>query len=319
MSTAPGLTPSEIEALRGQHYNAQLVEVLPVHEDLRIFRVRPDWGETTFHPGQYTTIGLGYWERRVAGVDAEELTPAQLSKVIKRAYSFSCPMLDSKGKLAPPSQGELLEFYITLVRHAEEHPPGLTPRLFGLKAGDRLHMGQKVTGHYTLTGVKPDDTVVFVATGTGEAPHNTMIAELLSQGHAGKLVAVACVRMRQDLGYLQTYRQLEARYAQLKYVVLTTREPENLDPSVPGYVGKRYLQDYFASGDLERESGIVLHPEHTHVFLCGNPAMIGAPRPHGEGAARYPQELGMVEVLERRGFHADEPRRPGNVHFEKYW
>lgn len=317
--SSPGLTQNEIQSLREQHYNAQLVDVVPVHEDLRIFRVRPDWGGTTFQPGQYTTIGLGYWERRVAGVDAEQLTPTQLSKVLKRAYSFSCPMLDSTGRLVPPSQGDLLEFYITLVRHAEEHPPGLTPRLFGLRAGDRLHLGQKVTGHYTLSGVKPDDTVLFVATGTGEAPHNTMIAELLSQGHTGRLVALACVRMRRDLGYLSTYQRLEQRYSQLKYVALTTREPENLDPSVPGYVGKRYLQDYVQSGDLEREVGITLDPGHTHVFLCGNPAMIGAPRPHAEGPARYPEPLGMVEVLERRGFQADEARRPGNVHYEKYW
>jgi hypothetical protein len=27
----------------------------------------------------------------------------------------------------------------------------------------------------------------------------------------------------------------------------------------------------------------------------------------------------MVEVLERRGFRADEPQQPGNIHFEKYW
>jgi ferredoxin/flavodoxin---NADP+ reductase len=37
------------------------------------------------------------------------------------------------------------------------------------------------------------------------------------------------------------------------------------------------------------------------------------------GDDRYPQPKGMVEVLETRGFRADEPHQPGNIHFEKYW
>jgi ferredoxin--NADP+ reductase len=100
---------------------------------------------------------------------------------------------------------------------------------------------------------------------------------------------------------------------------LTTREPENLDPSHPGYVGKQHLQDYFASGNFERETGVSLGFQGVHVYLCGNPAMIGAPQKTPGSGLRYPVPSGMVEVLERRGLVVDLPRAPGNIHFEKYW
>src|SRR6185312_15184864 len=115
-------------------------------------------------------------------------------KLLKRAYSFSCPVVGADGRLRPPDEGEFLEFYIVLIRRGESRPPGLTPRLFGLEPGDRLFVGPKVTGHYTVDAVRPDDNVVFVATGTGEAPHNAMLSHLLARGHEGRLVAVTCAR-----------------------------------------------------------------------------------------------------------------------------
>ena len=313
------LAADEITRLREEHYNADVVDFIEVHDDLRMLRIHPDWGTTSFLPGQYTVLGLGNWEPRVAEVDEEHLSDRQLGKLLKRAYSFSSPVLDERGHLVPPTFGDYLEFYIVLIRHGEEKPPGLTPRLFALSPGDRLFMGSKVTGHYTLEAVRQTDQLVFVATGTGEAPHNAMIAELLSIGHQEPIVSVVCSRRRRDLGYEQTHRELERLYPNFRYLTLTTREPENADQRLPNFVGKRYLQEFFESGDFERASGLTLNPDRTHVFLCGNPDIIGAP-PRGEnGASSDPPLKGMVEVLQRRGFIADEKKRPGNIHFEKYW
>lgn len=47
--------------------------------------------------------------------------------------------------------------------------------------------------------------------------------------------------------------------------------------------------------------------------------MIGPPRRTADGDIHFPEPVGMVEVLSDLGFHLDEPHRPGNVHFEKYW
>ena len=179
-------------------------------------------------------------------------------------------------------------------------------------------MGKKATGHYTLETVHPTDNVLLIATGTGEAPHNAMTAELLARGHSGKIVVVTCVRKRRDLGYLETYRELVRSYPKVTYLTLTTREPENVDPTHPNYQGKRYLQQYFLSGALEQDAGIELKPMNWHVYLCGNPAMIGAPQRSSSGPG-LPSPGGMVHALSARGFPTDQSDEPSRVHFEKYW
>src|SRR5690606_28492366 len=103
-------------------------------------------------------------------------------------------------------------------------PPALTPRLFTLKTGDRLFVGTKITGHYTLACVTPEQDVIFLATGTGEAPHNAMIAELFELGHTGKIINAVCVRQRSDLGYIAAHQELERQYQSYRYLPLTTRE-----------------------------------------------------------------------------------------------
>ena len=72
--------------------------------------------------------------------------------------------------------------------------PALTPRLFALKEGDRIQLGERITGHYTLDLVKEGDAVVFLATGTGEAPHNYMLWELLRAYRANSLGLLRAIR-----------------------------------------------------------------------------------------------------------------------------
>jgi len=76
------------------------------------------------------------------------------------------------------------------------------------------------------------------------------------------------------------------------------------------------------SGQLESILKQALDPERTHVFLCGNPKMIGVPIKDREtGARMYPEPTGIIEILEKRGFRADQPqiKLKGNIHFEEYW
>jgi ferredoxin--NADP+ reductase len=83
-----------------------------------------------------------------------------------------------------------------------------------------------------------------------------------------------------------------------------------------------YIQDLIASGELAERLGGAFDPATTHVFLCGNPKMIGVPvRDRDTGTMNYPQPVGAVEVLEARGFRADVAaiKLKGNVHFEEYW
>lgn len=315
----PTLPPDEVAELRARHYNATVVDLRLVHDELMVLRVRPDQGVPTFHPGQYTTLGLGYWEPRAPDTQHEELAADQVRKLVKRAYSISFPILNEAGDLLDPESVDFLEFYVVLVRETPGPPPALTPRLFDLKTRDRLFVGEKIVGHYTLSSVAAGQDVMFFSTGTGEAPHNAMIAELLCRKHSGRIVNAVCVRKRCDLAYLATHEQLERRFSNYRYLPLTTREPVNLDRTLPGYVGKQYIQKLIESGELEKVLGHPLDPRHAHVFLCGNPAMIGIPETDDEGNHFYPQPTGVIELLERRGFRSNDRGAGGNVHFEKYW
>jgi ferredoxin--NADP+ reductase len=317
-----GTDTSEIldrEQLRARYYNAVVTRIVRVHEDLMRITVQPDFGPLAFSPGQYATLGLGAWEDRAVGCQAESLTEPERRKLIRRAYSISSPLVDALGRPCLQPSDDELEFYIVLVRQAASRPPALTPRLFLLREGNRLAIHPHPHGSYTLKGVQDTDTVILASTGTGEAPHNAMIADLMMRGHQGSIACVSCVRYRRDHGYVDEHRRLEDRFSNYRFVSLTTREPENLDPKVSGYVGKRYLQDYFSSGDFTRDTGIRLQSNETHVFLCGAPEMIGVPLHTHDPARRYPRPLGMVEILERHGFVVDVPHEPGTIHFEKYW
>jgi ferredoxin--NADP+ reductase len=311
------MTPEQIADLRRQKYNATVLRLLKVHPDLMVMRVRPDFQQPPHKPGQYSVLGLGYWEPRFPGCDEEALGPGDETKLARRSYSISCSLLDRRGDLLDISQTDWLEFYIVLVRQSEKvQPPALTPRLFMLREGDRLFLGEKIAGNYTLDSVRPDDTVLFLATGTGEAPHNYMLWELLRRGHRGRILSACCVRYARDLAYRSTHEELMRRYPRYTYLSLTTREPDVLTK------GKVYIQDLITSGQLEEILGQQLDPERAHVFLCGNPKMIGVPEKNRETGERiFPKPPGVIELLEQRGFRPDQPqlKMKGTIHYEEYW
>lgn len=292
------------EQLRTELYNATITHFEPTHSDLWVLRVKPDYGSTSFVPGQYATLGLGYWEERVDGAEEAGLGD-KWDKLVRRSYSISSRVFDEIGYLTDEGGLDEVELYIVLVPPGAGRIPSLTPRLALKRPGDRIYLGPKVAGRYTLAPVTdPAGTVVFLATGTGEAPHNAMIVELLRKGHYGPIVSVVTVRALKDLGYLEKHTALAERYSNYHYITLPTREPD---------IPKRYIQDLIQGEDLS-ELGVGLDPENTHVFLCGNPAMIGMP----EGDA-YPTPVGVIELLTERGFKLDRRGQPGNIHVEEYW
>lgn len=301
------------EKLRGENYNATITWIRAHNPELWVMRVRPDEPIEPFKPGQYTTLGLGYWEPR-----ADEATEdfvgdeGQRDKMARRSYSVSSSIIDEAGELVEPHPDDV-EFYVVQVRPGEVETPALTPRMFTKGVGDRIFMSRKFTGRYILDGVQPTDNVVFLSTGTGEAPQNAMTAELLRNGHLGKIISVVCVRYRRDLAYTEQHAVIGDRYPNYRYVTLTTREPEDEGNKV-------YIQDMITSGRLEEELGAPLDPSNTHVFLCGNPSMIGLPvRDEDAGTMEFPETLGVCQILDERGFTIDHRKERGNVHYEEYW
>ncbi|MGF1598639.1 MAG: NAD(P)-binding domain-containing protein [Acidimicrobiales bacterium] len=299
-----------IEELRSEHYNATISRFEPTHSDLWVLRVRPDGGDASHLPGQYASLGLGYWEDRIDDARDPGLDD-KWEKLIRRSYSISSRIFDQHGYLADDTGGDELEFYIVLVPPTDDNIPALTPRLALKRPGDRIYLGPKVAGRYTLDLVTdPEATVLFLSTGTGEAPHNAMVVELLRKGHTGPMVSAVSVRKWADLGYIDKHRTLERRYPNYHYLPMPTREDD---------VPKRYIQDLIADDVFTTEFGVQLDPARTHVYLCGNPAMIGLPEGEGDDGPTYPETTGVVELLSERGFTLDRRGEPGNIHYEEYW
>src|SRR3954463_456228 len=93
------MTPEQIAELRQSKYNATVVRLTKANPDLMMIRVRPDFVLPVHKPGQYTSLGLGYWEPRYPGCQEEVLQPGDESRLARRAYSISCPVLDDEGHL----------------------------------------------------------------------------------------------------------------------------------------------------------------------------------------------------------------------------
>lgn len=266
-----------------REYNATVSQRVEVAPGLIILRVVTDAPLFDFEAGQYTVLGMLPGAPRTMEAD-DEPPEAAPSKMIKRAYSIASSSV----------AGEYLEFYLTLV------PSGaLTPRLFNLGINDRLFVGEKAVGLFTLNRVPRDQHVVFVGTGTGLAPYMSMLRSEMVCGGPRKFVVLHGARYSWDLGYRPELRALARHCPNMTYIPVVSRPQQ--DPFWNGRTG--YLQDVLLSGAIEEDAGLKLGPADCHVFLCGNPGMIEAAK------------KGLVE----RGFVADHRGTVGNVHAEEYW
>src|SRR5260370_19609715 len=112
-----------------------------------------------------------------------------------------------------------------------------------------------------------------------------MVWGWLGGKQGGDLLSACCVRYRRDLAYLALHEELMRRHPNYTYLSLTTREAHTVQHKV-------YIQDLITSGQLEERLGQPLDPARTHVYLCGNPKMIGVPvKDHETGERVYPQPL----------------------------
>jgi len=265
--------------------NAVLTERTEVAPGLVIMRVTPDgWALPEFKPGQFGVLGLPGSAARYQFADPEP-DPAPPDRPIRRAYSIAS---SSRAR-------EYLEFYIALVSSG-----ALTPRLWALPAGARLWLSPKLTGMFTLDQVPADRHLVMIATGTGLAPYMSMLRTQLVCGGPRRFAVIHGSRHSHDLGYRAELASLEGACSNFTYLPSITRPQEEKIPW-QGPVG--HLQDIWALRPLRGLWGFDPSPDNSHVFLCGNPAMIDS----------------MVGILEGEGFHEHKPRTPGTIHLERYW
>ncbi|MHC4470340.1 MAG: ferredoxin--NADP reductase [Planctomycetota bacterium] len=260
-------------------------DITPV---LAIFRVESDGDLFDFTAGQYCVLGLPPTFPRIPEAEPEEpRDPKKKERLIRRAYSIA----------SSSRQREYLEFYVALVTSG-----ALTPRLWALEPGDRIWVGPKATGLFTLDQVPEEAPLYLLATGTGLAPYMSMLGAELADPECTRPVVIAHgARYSSDLGYRAELEVYGRKNESFTYIPSITRPAE--DPDWCGETG--YVQAQVADGRLERLSGVPLDPTGTHVFLCGHPSMIEA----------------ATEILVVRGFTEWSKREnpEGTIHTEKYW
>lgn len=267
-----------------EKYNATVVAKVAFTSDLFILKVRPDKAPPEFISGQYVLLGLSSNIPRREGSEPE-FKESKPDRMILRAYSIASSGLEP----------DLLEFYISVVGNGS-----LTPRLAKLGPGDRLMVGDKIRGFFTLDTIpKEHKTVVLAATGTGLAPYVSMMRRHAVIPYPFRFILLHGAPKSWELGYLDELRLLSRYLPRVHYIPSITRTKE--DPWWKGETGR--ITQYFQSQFLKDRLEVDFDPAQTSVFLCGNPAMI--------------HEVG--NILEPRGYTAYSTQNPGSLHTEEYW
>lgn len=263
--------------------NSVITQILQVSPIMKIIRIKPiDWEFADFKGGQFVALALPGTAERCAAATEEPYPPKEPEKLIKRAYS-----------IASTSTAEYIEFYITLV-----HSGSLTPRIFNLNIGDKIWMGKKGVGMFTLDEVDSKRNIILIATGTGVAPYMSMLrSDALKR--EGRIMVVHGAANSWDLGYSSELQLLESMFDKFSYYPTITN-PEKEPAGWNGDV--RFIQDIWADGLAEKQWGFKATPDDTSFFLCGNPNMITS----------------MVEQLSKDGFKEHKRKSPGHIHVEEF-
>jgi ferredoxin--NADP+ reductase len=306
-------------------YNATVASRVEVAPGLIIMRVVPDNLPFQFKSGQYVVLGLKASEPRIdeAEPEAPSVLPTGAVESIRvgadfavaaviggtpesqaavdiqaaavvRAAADTDRMVRRAYSIASESRAdEFLEFYLTVVMSGE-----LTPRLFNLKIKDRLYVGPKAVGVFTLDKA-PGKHILMIGTGTGLAPYMSMLRSELVCNGPRQFVVVHGARYSWDLGYRTELTGLARHCGNFHYIPVITRPQEDI--TWRGRSG--YLQNLIASSAIEQETGLALTPDNFDIFLCGNPGMIAT----------------VIEWAGIQGFVRDRGHDIGTLHTEEYW
>jgi len=265
--------------------NAVVTLVNRISPWLMVLQVVPDgWRFPEFNPGQYVTLGL-FGSAARCDLAEPEPVPVDPHKLIRRAYCIA----------SSPVNFEFLEFFIHLVPHGV-----LSPRLFALQIGDRVNLGDHITGAFTFHDVPEDANVALIATGTGLAPYVSMLSTHLRFGSQRRVAVLHGVRNSWDLGYRSILMTMQHLRSNVTYVPVISRPADELVPW-PRAIG--HVQDVWNGSVLAQAWGSRPTPEDTHAFLCGSPHMIDD----------------MAAMLADEHFRESTASVRGQIHVERYW
>ena len=247
--------------------NATVSEREDVSESVFVLRLKSDEPDPPrFEPGQFVQVGLPM------ETPARDGSGVMRVRMQKRSYSLASAPGDPRG----------YELCLALVAGGR-----LTPELHRMQPGARLYLDTRPQGRFTLERIEPERELVLVATGTGIAPYVSMRRAYAGKGRWRRMTIVHGVRHVSDLCYRAELEESARADPLFSYLPIVSRE---------GWSGR--------TGRVQQAlAGSEITPQRSHVFLCGNPAMIDETR----------------QLLEPRGFLPDTPETLGGLRFERYW
>lgn len=289
LSSATRFGSREARTWRSNVAEAKLNAIVTSREDLTdslvIMRITPEgWQLPRFEAGQFAVIGLPAEAPRHSSSTTEATSPRPGS-MIRRAYSLT----------SASHQNEYVEVLIRLV-----HSGALTPRLWALRGGDRVWLGPRITGMFTLEQIPENVHLVMVATGTGLAPYMSMVRTYLEHHRGRNFTVMHGAQVSADLSFRAELERLQAEFSHFSYIPVLT---EPTAEKTPWQGASGLVQDLWRNGIIEKAWGCSPTPATTHVLLCGAPAMIDA----------------MTVLLLSQGFSEHSKTAPGQIHAEHYW
>lgn len=218
--------------------NAVLVERIDFTPELSVIRLAPQT-PLPFKPGQFATLAV-----------------EESGRLLQRAYS-----------IASAPHEPLLEFFVELV------PGGLlTPRLWGLKPGDKVLVRDRAAGAFLLDrGSEKLTKHMMMATVTGVAPFVSMLRshsfELSRNPGSGEsFLLLQGASYAHEFGYYRDELRELSEGGWLTYVDTVSRPSEN--PVWTGEVGR--------VEDLIRKYAWAYGYDHANsvAYACGHPIMV---------------------------------------------
>ncbi|WP_343182519.1 FAD-binding oxidoreductase [Buchnera aphidicola] len=204
------------------------------------------------------------------------------NKYIKRVYSY-----------VNPPKSKNLEFFITHI------PNGIMSKLlYKLIPGDEILISKQSSGFFTIYEIPKCEILWMFATGTAIGPFCSILQDGSKLDQFEKIIIIYAVKYTEELIYLPLIKNIQKKYEK-KIIIQTITSQEKNSSSLQGRI-PTLLKNQL----IETTVGHILHPQTSHVMLCGNPAMV-------KETQNY--------LIKHRNLKKHLRRSPGNISSENYW
>lgn len=227
----------------------------------------------TYRSGQFVRCGVALKEN-----------PQTEEDFLMRPYSLASHPGENK-----------LSFYVARVLDG-----ALSPKLFELKVGDTVYVGDTAYGLMLPERLEKGGTLFCFASGTGLSAFLSIVKNNPWE-RFDNVVIVHCARCADDITLTDAFTQAvreQGRGVNFRFIAATTRES---DPCRCGEINKRVPQA-IADGDFEK-MGFTFTPQWVRAMICGNPGFVDS----------------MKKVLKERGFTAPRGAKLGTYVAENFW